>query len=71
MRSGFRATSMPPQVVINGKQEIRSVSCGAARVGERALIDLEDIGPAHVGQLTDQAVADDAGANDYNVRFLG
>ena len=50
--------------VVDGEDEVRRVTGRAARVGQRPLVDLDDVAPAEPGQVVDQAVADDAGADD-------
>ena len=50
--------------VVGQEDEVGGVTGRAARVGQRALVDLDDVGPAQLGQVVDQAVADDAGADD-------
>ena len=54
--------------VVDGEDEVRRVAGGAAGVGQRALVDLDDVAPAEAGQVVDQAVADDAGADDDHAR---
>ena len=51
-------------VVIRGEDEVGGVAGAATGVGQRALVDLHHVGPAQAGQVTDQTVADDAGADD-------
>ena len=53
-------------VVVNREDEVRGMASGAARVGERALVDLHDVAPAEFGQMANDGVADDAGADDNN-----
>jgi hypothetical protein len=50
-------------VVVGREDEVRSVAGRAARVGERALVDEYQVGPAEPGEVPDEAVADDAGAD--------
>ena len=50
--------------VVDREDEVRGVPGRAAGVGQRALVDLDDVGPAEPGQVVDEAVADDAGADD-------
>ena len=52
-------------VVVGREDEVRGVAGRAARVGQRALVEQHDVGPAEAGEVADQAVADDAGADDH------
>ena len=58
-------------VVIHGEDEVRGVPRGAARVGERALVEQDHVGPAEAGQVPHQTVADDAGADDHDLGGCG
>jgi hypothetical protein len=50
--------------VVDGIDEVRRVSGRPARVGQRALVDQDEIAPAEPREVVDEAVADDAGADD-------
>jgi hypothetical protein len=50
--------------VVGQEDEVGRVAGRAPRVGQRPLVDLDDVGPAELGEVVDQAVADDAGADD-------
>ena len=48
---------------------MKSEACsrGAAGIGEGALVDLDDVLPAELGQMPHYGIADDAGADhDYS-----
>ena len=47
-----------------GKMKFDGVAGRAAGVGQRALVELDDVAPAEPGQVVHEAVADDAGADD-------
>ena len=49
--------------VVDREDEVRRVPGGAARVGQRALVDLHDVAPAELREMVHEAVADDAGAD--------
>ena len=51
-------------VVVDREDEVRRMAGRAARVGQRALVQQDEVGPAETGQMAHQAVADDAGADD-------
>ena len=90
IRSGVRATSMPPlwvktpnslywstlstvscghlPRVVGQEDEVRGVAGRAAGVRQRALLDQDDVAPAQPGEVVDEAVADDAGADDDDAR---
>ncbi len=51
-------------VVVDQVQEVRRVAGRAARVGQRSLVDEEDVLPPEVRKVVGNAVADDAGADD-------
>ena len=53
-------------VVIDGEDEVRRVPCRSTWVRQWALVDQDHVGPAESGQMADEAVADDAGADDDN-----
>ena len=50
--------------VVHGEDEVGGVAGRPARVGQRPLVDLHDVAPAEPGEVVDEAVADDAGADD-------
>ena len=54
--------------VVDGEDEVRRVPGRAAGVGQGALVELDDVVPAELGEMVDQAVADDAGADDDDAR---
>ena len=54
-------------VVINRKNEVGCVTCRPAGVGERALVDLNDVTPTHIGEMMDNGVSDDARSDDNDV----
>jgi hypothetical protein len=49
--------------VVDREDEVRRVPGGAAGVGQRALVDLDDVAPPEPGEMVHEAVADDAGAD--------
>ena len=49
--------------VVDREDEVRRVTGGAAGIGQRALVDLDDVPPAEAGEVVDEAVADDARAD--------
>ena len=49
--------------VVDREDEVRGVAGRAAGVGQRALVDLDDVRPAEPGQVVGEAVADDAAAD--------
>ena len=51
-------------VVVDREDEVRRMAGRATRVGQRALVQQDEVGPAEAGQMAHQAVADDAGADD-------
>ena len=53
--------------VVHGEDEVGGVPGRPAGVGQRPLVDLHDVGPAELGEVVDQAVADDAGSDDDDV----
>ena len=57
--------------VVDQEDEVRRVPGRAAGVGQRALVDLDDVGPAESGQVVHEAVADDAGADDDDLGGAG
>jgi len=52
--------------VIDGEDEVGGVAGRSAGIGERALVDEHQVVPTELRQVLDQAVADDAGADDGN-----
>jgi hypothetical protein len=56
-------------VVVGREDEVRRVACGAPRVRQRALVDLDEIGPAEAGEMPHQAVADDPGTDHHALRL--
>ena len=50
-------------VVVGREDEVGRVPRRATGVGQRALVDEHEVGPAEPGEVPDQAVADDAGAD--------
>ena len=52
--------------VVDREDEVRRVPGGAAGVGQRALVDLDDVAPAEPGEMVHEAVADDAGADHHD-----
>src|SRR3954466_6043543 len=55
--------------VIGGEDEVRGGAGGAAGVRQRAFVDLDHVGPTEAAEVADQAVADDACADDHAVRL--
>ena len=51
-------------VVVDEEDEVGRVAGGAARIGQRALVDLDDVAPAQARQVVGHGVAHDAGADD-------
>ena len=49
--------------VVDGEDEVRGVARGAARIGQRALVDEHDVRPALLREVVGEAVADDAAAD--------
>ena len=90
IRSGVRATSMPPLCVktpislycvtlstvsavislrvVGQEDEVGGVTGRPAGVRERALLEQDDVAPAELGEVVGHAVADDAGADDDDIR---
>ena len=90
IRSGVRATSIPPlwvktpislywstlsavSAVISREWSVRKMKFEAWPVeppgfGSGALLDQDDVAPAQPGEVVDEAVADDAGADDDDAR---
>ena len=56
-------------VVIGRENEVRRVTGGATGVGQGALVEQHDVGPAETAEVTDQAVADDPGTDDHDPRL--
>ena len=50
--------------VVDRKDEVRRVARGSARVGHRALVNQDQVAPTETGQVTGEAVANDAGTDD-------
>jgi hypothetical protein len=50
--------------VVDREDEVARVARGATGVGQRALVELDDVGPAELGQVVGERVPDDAGADD-------
>ena len=50
--------------VVDREDEVRRVAGRAARVRERPLVDLDEVGHAELGEPAGEAVADDAAADD-------
>jgi len=59
-----RASMPQVLVVVHREDEVRCVTGRAARVGQRTLVEQDHVGPAQACQVADEAVADDAGADD-------
>ena len=54
--------------VVGQEDEVGGVAGRAARVRERALLDLDDVRPAETREVVDEAVADDPGTDDDDAR---
>ncbi len=54
-------------VVVDREDEVGGVTRGATGVGQRALVDLEDVPPSVVGEMFDHRVAYDPGADDDHI----
>jgi len=54
--------------VVDREDEVRGLAGGPAGVGQRTLVQEHDVAPAEAGQVVDEAVADDAGADDDDAR---
>jgi hypothetical protein len=54
--------------VLDREDEVGRVPGRAARVGQRPLVQQDDVPPAEQRQVVDEAVADDARANDHGAR---
>ncbi|CAB4760560.1 unannotated protein [freshwater metagenome] len=50
--------------VVDREDEVGRMAGGAARVRQRALVDLDEIAPAETGQVVGQRIADDSGSDD-------
>ena len=57
--------------VVDREDEVRRVTGRAAGVRERALVEQDEVGPAELGQMAGQAVADDAGADHDRLAVSG
>ena len=57
--------------VVDREDEVRRVAGRAARVRQRALVEQDEVGPAELGEMADEAVADDAGADHDRARGRG
>src|SRR4029450_7057757 len=57
--------------VVDGEDEIRRVTGGAAGIWERALLEEDEIRPAEPREVVRHAVADDAGSDHDGVRERG
>ena len=57
--------------VVDGEDEVRRVTRGAARVGQRALVDLHHVLPPQSREVVHEAVADDAGSDHDDVGGRG
>ena len=57
-------------VVVGGEDEVGGVAGRSAGVRQGALVDLHEIGPTEPGEVADEAVADDPGADDDALRPL-
>ena len=57
--------------VIDREDEVRRVAGRAARVGERALVEQHDVALAKPREVMREAVADDPGADDDDLRAGG
>ena len=90
IRSGVRATSMPPlwvktpnslywltlstvsfvisSRVVGQEDEVRCMPGRAAWIRERTLLDQDDVAPPEPGEVVDEAVTDDAGADHHDAR---
>ena len=56
--------------MVGGEDEVGGVTCRTTWVGERTLVDLDHVGPAQLGEVTDEAVAYDSGT-DYDALCTG
>ena len=54
--------------VVGQEDEVRRVARGAAGTRQRALLEQHDVPPAMLGEVVGHAVADDAGADDDDIR---
>ena len=54
--------------VVRGEDEVRRVAGGAAGVRKRALVDEDEVVPAPLREVLDEAVADDPGPDDGDAR---
>ena len=54
-------------VVVDGEDEVGGVPSGSARVGQRPLVDLNNVAPPQFGQMPNHRVAHDPGADHHNV----
>ena len=53
-----------------GKMKFEAWPVEPPGFGQRALVELHEVGPAEPGEVADEAVADDAGADDDALRLL-
>ena len=54
--------------VVDREDEVRRVAGRATRVRQRPLVEQHEVGPAELGEMADEAVADDAGADHDRAR---
>ena len=54
-----------------GKMKFDAWPRGAAGVRQRALVEQDEVAPAEPREVMDEAVADDAGADDDGLRAFG
>src|SRR5699024_12202129 len=57
--------------MVDGEDEVRRVAGRAAGIRQRALVDLDDVLPAELGEMVDEAVADDAGTDNDDAGLGG
>src|SRR6185295_7703764 len=57
--------------VVDREDEVRGVTGGPARIGQRALVELDDVGPALPGQVARERVTNDPRADDNGARAAG
>ena len=53
-------------VVIDREDEVGGVAGRPAWIGQRSLVDLDDVAPSKLGEMANYRVADDAGADHHH-----
>ncbi len=50
--------------MVGREDEVGGMACRTTWVGQRSLVDLHHVGPAQLGEVADEAIAYDSGANN-------